>query len=115
MNAGVEKNHQELSDPKFEEWTCRWSIVEMEMGLLDAFTMISLGIGEPEQSFFEKVAAFRSAAGPSDLSIVLEGVLLFLIPKRKSHILKTMCVRYSGDSILAPTECSGSRMIVREV
>ena len=55
MNAVVEEREEPSGNHRhweIEEWTCRWSIIDVEMGFLDALAVVSLGIGEPEQSLF---------------------------------------------------------------
>lgn len=89
------------------------------MRFLDAFAMISLGIGEAEEAFLEEVTKiclifFYSKRKKGKEKRKRKSVLL-LIPKRKRNILQVMSIRDPGDTILTPAVSSGAGMVVGKV
>jgi hypothetical protein len=89
----------------------------MEMCLLDTLAMVTLRVGQTEQTFLQEVtilqSVFYAGTGPTTLRGALD--LLFSIPERKSDVLQTMGVRYSGNAVLAPAERPRSCVIMGEV
>lgn len=70
-------------------------VIQVEVCLLDTLTMISLGIAQTKQSFLQE--------------------LILLVPEGKGNVLQAMAVRNTGNTVLAPSVCSGSCLVMREV
>jgi hypothetical protein len=67
----------------------------MEVGFLDAFTMVALGVGETEQSFLDE--------------------RILLVPEREGYVLEAVGVTNTGNTVLAPSIGTRPSMFVREV
>jgi hypothetical protein len=73
----------------------RRGVVDMKMSFLDTLSVVSLRIGQSEQTFLEE--------------------FIFLVPKAKGNILESMCIRDAGDAIFSPSESSRSGVLVWKV
>lgn len=84
----------------------------MEMGFLDALTMVSLRVGEAEEAFLEEIAILVNifAYRLQDLAHSL-----FLVPERKANVLEAMSVGNSSNTVFAPPESSRSSVFVGEI
>lgn len=79
----------------------------MEMCLLDALAMVSLRVGEAEESLLEEGTALWSAFrvhrhGPGRCC----KHALFPVPKGKGNILEAMSITDASYTIFTPSECS---------
>ena len=67
----------------------------MKVRFFDTFSVVTLRIREPEKALFQEV--------------------VLLVPETEGYVEKAVSIGYSGYAVLAPTEDSGSCMVVGEV
>jgi len=73
----------------------RRGVVNVEMCFLDTLAMVSLWVAQTEQSLLQK--------------------RILLVPEGKSDMLQAMAITDTSDTVLTPSERSGSSLVVREV
>ncbi len=83
------------------------------MDFFDALTVVSLWIGQSEQTFLEKIA--EDVTNLSHISRILWLLLLLFIPKRKCYVLQSMRIGHSGNAILSPPKSSRTSVFMRKV
>ncbi len=84
------------------------------MSLLDALAVVPLRVRQAEQSLLEKgasnkVSGLTTAESQDQLAILLP------VPESKCDVLQAMSIANTGNSVLAPSICAGSGMVVREI
>lgn len=103
---------QAISKSKAHSDTDR-SVVQVKMGLFDTLAMVSLWVGQAEESLLEEGTMSRQQL---DLTAYWQGAdALLLVPKGKSNILEAVGVADSGDAIFAPSVGPGTCVIVGEI
>lgn len=111
MPGGVSKIHRRA---RRRICATHRGVVKMEVSFLDAFAMVSLRVGQPEEALFQEVAGGEvSLRGRAERDLRCN--LLFLVPKAEGNVLSAVRVTDTGDAILAPAESARSSMIVREI
>jgi hypothetical protein len=90
---------------------CR-SVVHVEMCFLDTLTMVTLWIGQAEETLLKEVAELPLATNKFRRQ---ESHLLFAVPERKSNILQTVCVGNTGNTIFTPSVGSRPSIIIGQI
>ena len=89
-------------------------VIEVEVCLADALSMVPLRIPKAKQSLLQEVTTHvslprRYPAGRHGLDILL------LVPEGKAHVEQRVSVRHPSDPVLAPSVGPRPRVLVREV
>lgn len=84
----------------------------MEVGFLDALTMVTLGVGQTKKSLLQEGTKFCKQLYHKE-SLALYA--LFFVPECKGNVLEAMGIGDTSNTIFTPPEGSRPGMIVSEI